>query len=172
MPASLGTFEVPVLSALPGTGVAGQMCYVSGQQYFSNGTSWVPAFGQTLHSVNLGSDLALTASTITTVLTSSNLSVGTYLVSAGLTVSGTGSCEMNFAQGTATIAFSGNQSAAVSGLSSTVDSMSITGFAVVSVAGTMLVRAESVGTITLKATTPIQGFSKACGSTQSLVRVP
>lgn len=122
----------------------------------------------------IAADVALARDTLTTVITTASLGVGTWLVSAGVTVAVAAageSIDVEMVAGTATATLTGHTSTVV-GYQAFVGSASykcaeLSAVVVVTVAGTIIIRCEMAGAATActaKATT-VEGFANATGYT-------
>lgn len=144
------------------------MTAVAGADQLSLGAS--PAVGTTV-AATISSDLVITAATLTAV-TSLSLGVGVWLVTGSATFTNgdatAAAIEVGLAEGTATATFAGAQSAAdeLPAISGGERQLALTGCIVtVTVAGTILLNAESPNACTAKAATPTYSLPNATGMT-------
>lgn len=112
------------------------------------------------------SNTTLPAATITTLVTTGSLAVGTWLVTAGvlLNAGSTSECEATLDVGTATATFAGKQSAGATTGAAVAD-LTVSCIVTVTVAGTLLWRARSVQAGTAFAASQQTALPKATGYT-------
>ena len=114
-------------------------------------------------------DVSLPATTTTTVFTTSTLQPGTYLVSMSALVNSPtagASIEMQAALGTATATLNGEVAAqSVLGSAAGYATLAITFVAVVTVAGTLILKANPSAASTAHYNTNVQGWTGATGWT-------
>jgi hypothetical protein len=166
-----GDSYVAAAAAAPTVGAAGGCYYntTNKQLYLSDGAAWnLPTPVHQVLSGSLGGDVALPAATLTTVLTTASLGVGTWLLTAAVTVliAGTGgNLDATCAVGTATATFTGAQSQSQRLVASTPGPVTFSTVVVVTVAGTILVRIKSINAATAKALTITDSYANASGYT-------
>ncbi len=137
-------------------------------EYNSTSTEWAPATPPSgalaTEGGVLASNTAVAAATLTTVLTTASLAVGTWLVSWTAVFGGSAEAEAKLVVGTAAATFLGTQSAVISsngGFETGGGSVLVT----VTTAGTLEIQAESSASGTVYATSPTYTFPGATAYT-------
>ena len=157
-------------SSLQGVAVS-VVAPASGDVLQYGGSSWgpvTPAPETSPVTVNLAADLAITAATLTNVV-SLTLAVGTWLVTGSVAaVNGAataGAIEAELVAGTATATFAAAQSAAdeLPAISGGARSLALAAIVTVTVAGTVILKVECANACTAKAATPTYAFPGATG---------